>query len=211
MTSLSIEEYTHLTEIERKEKFKEMALLYCDGVGGLISGPIYKGIGTTFVVGIAGALASYILGAITAGYDAQMMELQTIQTKMASVCKGEINQLMLNAKRILIPGANDMCNYYEKQEVSLKYLVNKAARWVVVYLWGIFSAVFYKPIKGATEDLKDKDYRMTQAKEGLWSMMNSLDRAICYVAGMVEKLLQSCGVQNELSEYYPEYRKKLKF
>ena len=204
--SYTLNEILDLTMSERRETFEKMALLYCDGVGGIVTGPIYKGIATTFVAGIAGALATYLLGVITGGYDSAMMEIETVTQKMTDACQGEIKQLFLNAKRILIPGANDMCAYYERQIVDLKQTANGAARWVVGYLFSIFSGIFFKPVKGATMDIANKDVRLTRAKDALWEMVYSSDKAICYVAALIEKMLTACGVREQMDDILPSFK-----
>tara|TARA_B100000676_G_C17971821_1_gene783759 strand:+ start:360 stop:977 length:618 start_codon:yes stop_codon:yes gene_type:complete len=204
MSSLS--KYILMSDAERRDAFEEMALLYCDGVGGTITGPIYKGMATTFVVGIAGALAAYLLSMVSEGYDKALFEIQSVTQKMNDACSGEINQLFLNAKRILIPGANDMCAYYEKQIVDLKQTANAAARWVVGYLFSLFTSVFFKPVKGATMDLANLDFRLTRAKEGLWNMMGNMDNGICYVASLIERMLTSCGARQQVEEALPHMK-----
>ena len=186
---------------EEKEKYRERFLLYCEGVGNLVTGPIYKAMGVSFVSGIAGALAAYLMTVIGDEYNEKYLEMELVTEKMTEACSGELNQLFLNAKRILIPGANDVCAAYETQIVNLKQAANSAARWVVGYLLSAFSAVFYKPSVGLAKDLLNRDYRLSQAKDALYAMMTSLDKAVCYVAEKFERMFQACGAKEQVDDF----------
>ena len=118
----------------KKRKVSQTLLAYCEGVGNLVTGPIYKAMGVSFVSGIAGALAAYLMSVIGEEYNEKYLEMELVTEKMTELAR--------RAEPALFECSGNprcerrLCSLRDANR-QLEAAANSAARWVVVFAVGL--------------------------------------------------------------------------
>ncbi len=214
MSTLTVETYLLIEdEQERKDKWEELALLYCDGVGTAVSGPVYKLVGEGIFFTISYYIGALVTKWLWSGWSFAKMQAAAAEQKYDDLCSTTAETAWWSFQR-QSRYVNEACKDAGIAKQKWIYKVNEASRDVIDTIWnGIWSALggtFGTTTVAAGVDVVNKDSNFTRARMVFSAIFGLQDKIVCMLAALIESLVTVCsmGIRAVTGTRYQD---KLKF
>tara|TARA_B100001059_G_scaffold104616_1_gene104423 strand:+ start:5939 stop:6583 length:645 start_codon:yes stop_codon:yes gene_type:complete len=198
MSTITVEKYLLIEdEQERKDKWEELALLYCDGVGTAVSGPVYKLVGEGIFFAISYYIGALVTKWLWSGWSYAKMQAAAAEQNYEKLCKTTSETAWWSFQR-QARYVNEACKDAGIRKEKWIYKVNEASRDVIDTIWnGIWSVL--GGTGGATTvaagvDVANKDSNFTRARLVLHSIFTLQDKIVCMLAALIESLVTVCSM-----------------
>jgi hypothetical protein len=198
MSTLTVEKYLLIEdEQERKDKWEELALLYCDGVGTAFSGPVYKLIAEGIFLSISYYIGALVSKWIWSGVSVVKMQAAAAEQNYAKLCQTTAEKAWFSWGR-QARLVNESCKQMGIQREEWIYRVNNATRDAIDTIWqGLWYALGGTGgtvTTAAVIDLHQKDSSFSRAKMVLDVILSMRERIVCGLAALIEQLVTVCSM-----------------
>ena len=206
MTTLTLEKYLLIEdEQERKDKFKEMAFFYCDGVGTELTGPIYKIVAEGIFWSVASYVGALVSGYIWKGVTAVKMKVLAAEAEYAEFCTTTAETAYLSLTR-QFGLTNDFCLESATTKERFIHKLNKKTSETIVWILGIVITAM-----GGSVALGEKEQtKLERLKSAIYAIYSTQQTIVCKLAAVIELLATTCtrsvtGILNKNDEEYLKF------